>query len=161
MLADLKVDRVLSLAERGVTSAERAVTTVDRLAPSVDRAVGVAEGALKLLVGERTAVLAALHDELTRTIEAVQKERIVALDFVTIERVATVNEMREALVQERRAATQDVEHIILKVVDHAFWRAAQLLALILVALFVALVPILLVLRRSIQVLGGRRPSLAP
>ncbi len=161
MLADLKVDRVLSLAERGVTSAERAVTTVDRLAPSVDRAVGVAEGALKLLVGERTAVLTALHEELTRTIEAVQKERIVALDFVTNERVATVNEMREALVQERRAATQDVERIILKVVDHAFWRAAQLLALILVALFVALVPILLVLRRSIQVLGGRRPSLAP
>jgi hypothetical protein len=161
MLADLKLDRILSVAERGVSSAERAVTTVDRLAPSVDRALGLAEGAPKLLVGERTAVLAALQDELTRALTALQKERIVALDFLTGERVATLNEMREALVQERRAATQEVEHIALRVVDHAFWRAAQLLALVLVALFVALVVVVLVLRRATQALGGRRPSLVP
>jgi hypothetical protein len=52
-----------------------------------------------------------------------------------------------------------IEHISLKVVDHAFWRAAQLLAPILVALFVALVAVVLALRRPAQVPGGQRPSL--
>jgi hypothetical protein len=105
-------------------------------------------------------VLAALQDELTRALTALQKERIVALDFLTSERIATLNEMREALVQERKAATDEMEHISLKVVDHAFWRAAQLLGLVLVALFVALVVVVLVLRRATQGPGGRRPSLA-
>ncbi|HEY7253400.1 MAG TPA: hypothetical protein VIG37_23085 [Methylomirabilota bacterium] len=67
--------------------------------------------------------------------------------------------MRETLARERQAVTQDIEHISLKVVDHAFWRAAQLLAPILVALFVALVAVVLALRRPAQVPGGQRPSL--
>ena len=65
--------------------------------------------------------------------------------------------MRETLAEERRAVTQDIEHLSLKLVDHAFWRAAQLLALILAALFVALVAAVFALKRS----AHQRSSLAP
>jgi hypothetical protein len=154
LLSELKLDRVLLLAERAVSSAERAGATVDRLAPTVERGLGLAEGVPKLLLGERDAVIKALQDELTRTIDFIQNERIAALEYLTNERIASLNEMREALVKERSAVTQDVEHISLKVVDHAFWRAAQLLALVLVALFVAVVVALFSLKRSTRALSS-------
>jgi hypothetical protein len=148
ILSDLKMDRVLPLAERAVDAAERAVATVDRLASIGHRAAGVVEGVPKLLGSERDAVITVLQDELTRTIAFVREERIVALEHLTSERVAALNEMREALVEERKALTQEMEHISLKVVDHAFWRAAQLLTLLVVALFVALAAALVALRHS-------------
>jgi hypothetical protein len=144
-----------------VGSAERAAASADRLTPVAERALGLVEGAPKLLVGERDAVIKSLQDELTRATGFVEKERIVALEYLTNERIAALNEMRATLAREREAVTQDIEHISLKVVDHAFWRAAQLVALILVALFVALVAVVLALRRSAQMPGGQRPSLTP
>jgi hypothetical protein len=147
-LSELKLDRVFPLAERAVGSAERAAASADRLTPMVERALGLVEGAPKLLLGERDAVIKSVQDELTRATGFVEKERIVALEYLTNERIAALNEMRETVARERQAATQDIEHLSLKVVDHAFWRAAQLLALILVALPVALVVIVLALRRS-------------
>jgi hypothetical protein len=148
ILSDLKVDQVLPLAERAVTSAEHAVVAVDRLTPAVERALSVMEGAPKLLLGERDAVIKVLQDELTRTITFVQEERIVALEHLTKERIAALNDMRETLVEERKALTQHIEHLSLKVVDHACWRAAQLLALLFVALLVVLVVAFLTLKRS-------------
>jgi hypothetical protein len=160
-LSELQLDRVFPLAERAVGSAERAAASADRLTPVAERALGLVEGAPKLLVGERDAVIKSLQDELTRATGFVEKERIVALEYLTNERIAALNEMRATLAREREAVTQDIEHISLKVVDHAFWRAAQLVALILVALFVALVAVVLALRRSAQMPGGQRPSLTP
>jgi hypothetical protein len=147
-VSELKLDRVFPLAERAVGSAERAAASADRLTPMAERALGLVEGAPKLLLGERDAVIKSVQDELTRATGFVEKERIVALEYLTNERIAALNEMRETVARERQAATQDIEHLSLKVVDHAFWRAAQLLALILVALLVALVVIVLALRRS-------------
>jgi hypothetical protein len=148
LLSDLKMDQVLPLAERAVNSAEHAVATVDRLAPTVEQALGAVEGISTLLLSERTAVLKALQDELTRTIKFVQEERIVALEHLTKERIAALNDMRETVIEERKALTQDIEHLSLKVVDHAFWRATQLLTLLFVALFVALVAAFFALKRS-------------
>src|SRR5262245_38539750 len=148
ILSDLKMDRVLPLAERAVKSTERAVATVDRLAPAVERVLSVVEGTPKLLLGEREAVIKDLQDELTRTIKFIQEERIVALEHLTKERIAALNEMREAVVEERKAMTEDIEHLSLKVVDHAFWRVAQLLALLFVVLFVALVTVFFALKRA-------------
>jgi hypothetical protein len=169
ILSDLKMDQALPLAERAVTSGERAVAAADRLVPAVERTLGVVEGAVSLveravravedtpsvLLGERDAVLGVLQDELTRTIQFVQQERIVALEHLTRERVAALGEMRETLVEERKALTREIEHLVLKVVDHAFWRAAQLLALLGVALLVALAAAALLAR---SVLRGARPG---
>jgi hypothetical protein len=153
-LSELRLERVFPLAERAVGSAERAAASADRLAPMAERALDLMEGAPKMLLGERDAVVKSLRDELTRTTDFVDKERIAALEYLTNERVAALNEMREALAKERAAVTQDMEHISLKVVDHAFWRATQLLAVVLVALFVALVAVVLALRRSARMTAG-------
>jgi len=152
-LSDLKLDRVLPLAERAVNSAERAVTTVDRLAPTMEQALSTVGGAPTSLRSEREAVINALREELTRTIGFVQQERVAAMayvtqaragamEYVTQERIAALNEMRLTLVEERKALTQDIEHLSLKVVDHVFWRATQLLAVLFVALFVTLLVLL-------------------
>jgi hypothetical protein len=156
VLPDFKMDQVLPLTERVVKSAERVVATIDRLVPIGEGALRAMEEAPKFLLGEREAVIKALQDDLTKTIkfaqeqgiaalehltreriaalEHVTNERIVTLEYLTKERIAAFNEVRETLIEERRALAQDVERVSLKVLDHASWRAAQLLTLLLVAL---------------------------
>lgn len=148
LMSELPVAQALPLAERAVKSAEQAVATVDRLAPAIERAVGVTENAPKLIASEREAAIKALQDELTRTIKFVQEERVAALDRLTIERLAAIKDLQVTVVAERKALTQDLEQISLKVVDHAFWRAAQLLAAVLVLLAIGLVAVLIFLKRS-------------
>jgi hypothetical protein len=111
ILSDLKIEQMLPLAERAVTSAERAVATVDCIAPAVDRltpAVGrvlsVVEGAPKLLLGERETVIKVFQDELDRMFKLAREERIVALEYMTKERVAALNELRETLVVSYKMA---------------------------------------------------------
>ena len=147
LMAELPVAQALPLAERAVKSAEQAVANVDRLAPAIERAVGVAENAPKLIASEREAAIKAVQDELTRTIKFVQEERVAALEHVSRERAAALKELHEDMIVERKALTQDIEQISLKVVDHAFWRAAQLLAVVFVFLAIGLVLALIVLKR--------------
>jgi hypothetical protein len=148
LMADLPVAQALPLAERAVKSAEQAVATIDHLAPAIERAVVVAEAAPKLISSEREAAIKALQDELARTIRFVQEERIATLEHLTKERGAALTELHEDLVVERKALTQDIEQLSLKVVDHAFWRAAQLLAAVLALLVIGLVAIIFILKRA-------------
>ena len=147
VLADLPAGQVLPLAERAVKSAEQAAATVDRLAPALERAVRVAETTPKWIAAEREAALKTVQTELTRTIEFVQQERIAALDRFSKERLAAVQDLQGTVVAERKAMTSDLEQISLKLVDHAFWRAAQLLAAALAVLVVGFCAGLVLLRR--------------
>jgi hypothetical protein len=147
-MAELPVAQALPLAERAVKSAEQAVATVDRLAPALERAVGVAETAPTLIASEREIAIKALQEELTRTIRFVQDERVAALEHLTKERGAALKELHESMVEERKALTLDIEQISLKVVDHAFWRAAQMLAGVLALLVVGLVAAVFILKRA-------------
>ena len=148
LMADLPVAQALPLAERAVKSAEQAVATIDRLAPAIERAVVVAEAAPKLISSEREATIRALQEELTRTTQFVREERIAALEHLTKERGAALIELHEDLIVERKALTQDIEQISFKVVDHAFWRAAQLLAAVLALLVIGLVAVVFILKRA-------------
>jgi hypothetical protein len=120
-----------------VKSAELAVATVDRLAPAVERAVDVLEATPKVISAERQAAVKSVQDELTRTILFVQEQRASAL-----------KDLHGAMTEERVAMTQDIEQISLKVVDHAFWRAVQLLAAVLVILAIGLAVVLIILKKS-------------
>jgi hypothetical protein len=148
LMADLPVVQALPLAERAVKSAEQAVATVDRLAPAIERAVGVAETAPKWIATEREAAIKAVQDELTRTIKFVQEERVAALDRLTSERLAAIKDLQTTVVAERKALTSDIEQISLKVVDHAFWRATQLLAGVLVVFAIGLAFTVVVFKRT-------------
>jgi hypothetical protein len=148
LMADLPVAQALPLAERAVKSAEQAVATIDRLAPAIERAVVVAEATPKLISSEREAAIKALQEELTRTIRFVQEERIAALEHLTKERGAALKELHEDIAVERKALTHDIEQISFRVVDHAFWRATQMLAAVLVVLAVGVVAVILSFRRT-------------
>jgi hypothetical protein len=147
LMSELPVAQALPLAEWAVKSAEQAVATVDRLAPALERAVGVLETAPKLTAAEREAAIKAAQDELTRTIKFVQEERVAALDRLTSERLAAIKDHQVTVVAERKALTSDLEQISLKVVDHAFWRAAQLITAVLVLLVIGSAAVFISLNR--------------
>lgn len=147
MTGDLKVDQALPLATSAVESAGRAVESMDRLVPSVERTLSVLEKVPELVAIERTAMISAIQAELSRTIAFAQEERIAALRHITTERIAAVKELHDAIVQERRAMTQDLDRMSVNVVDHAFLRAAQLCGAVLVVAFIGMVVLLLLVRR--------------
>ena len=101
--------------------------------------MGVLETAPKLIAAEREAAIKALHEEMTPTINFLREEGVAGLAGVAKERAAALKELREAVTSERQALTQDTEQISLRVVDHAFWRAAQFLAAVLAVLAIGLV----------------------
>ena len=144
---DLRLADVPPLAERTVQSVERAAATFDRLAPSFERATAVAEGAPAVLASERKAAIDALERELTRTIAFLQEERIVALQQITAERVGAIGGLTHAMSEERKAVARDVERIGLEVVDHAVWRLAQLVAVVLFSLGGGTVAVLFLVRK--------------
>ena len=53
--------------------------------------------------------------------------RLAALDGLTKERSAALQELHETIAAERQALTSDVEQLSLKVVDHAVGQLARLL----------------------------------
>jgi hypothetical protein len=144
---DYQVEKVIPLAERAVKSGEQAVTAVDRLAPAVERVAAAAESAPKIIAAERDVAIKAVQAELTRTLTFIQEERIATLKHLTAERIAAVQDLRDTIVQERKSLTQDLDQMSVKVVDHAFWRAAQLCAVVLAVVFVGIVVLLFLVRR--------------
>src|SRR5262249_47642725 len=125
------------------------VETVNRMAPSVERALATAESAPKLIASEREAAIKALQDELSRSLRFAREERTAALAHITGERIAALKEAKDDLVVERQAMTRDLEQISLKVVDHAMWRAAQIVAATVAMLVLAAVVLLLTVRRML------------
>jgi hypothetical protein len=118
LMAELPIAQAFPLAEGAAKSAESAMASLDRLASAIEHVVGVAESGPKLITAEREAAIKTMQNELTRTIEFAQQERIAAL-----------KELHEAMVVVRKALTQNIDQMSLKVVDHAFWRADRALLL--------------------------------
>jgi hypothetical protein len=132
-------------------------STLTSLRSSLDRIAALADTLPPLVSGERAAVLDALHTELVNltrsidamrveTIDAVTVQRIAVLEALTIQRVAVL-----AAVQQQRVATlMAMDSIVTRaidesnrVVDHIFWRAFQLMAVLGVGVVLL---VLLVLR---------------
>lgn len=117
---ELSVDQAMPLAERGIKSAEQAARAIERLTPTIERAAAVAEKSPELVTSERKAAIEALHVELQEAIASVHDERLAAL-----------RQFHEALAEERKAITKDVESISLKAVERAMERLQWLVTLVL------------------------------
>ena len=141
------LEKAMPLAESAVTSAGRAVEALDRAIPAVERSLAVLEKTPALIAAEREAAMKALSAELARTLAFLQEERLATLKQLTAERVAAVRDLQDSVVQERKALTQDIDGIALKSVDRAFLRAAQLCAAVLVAVFCAIIVLMVIARR--------------
>ncbi len=138
-------------------------STLTSVRSSLDRLSALADTLPPLVSGERAAVLDALHTELANltrsidamrigTLDAVTQERVAVMEALTLQRVAVL-----AAVHEQRIATlMAMDSMVIRaidesnrVVDHIFWRAFQLMAVLGVGV-VLLVVLLLRAQR-----GGR------
>ena len=187
-MLDLQGTEVLTLAERAVKSSEFAATTFERLAPAIESAAAVASKTPELVSTERKAAVDAIHEDLTRTLNFLQAERLATVRQITDERIAALAQLTEeriaamkelqaiasaeraaaleelhaiatesriagmqelhAIVAEERAALgQGIEQSGLRLVDHAAWWLARVVAATLVALFLFVTLYLFLIRR--------------
>jgi hypothetical protein len=130
-------------------------STLTSVRSSLDRIGALADTLPTLVSGERAAVLAALHVELTALTRSINAMRLETMDAVTAERMALLEAVvreraavLEAITLERIATLAAMDSIVARaidqsenLVDHIFWRVVQLVAVVLVLLVVALVVI--------------------
>jgi hypothetical protein len=131
ILADVPLDQALPLAEHAARTAEQAAATLDRLTPVAERAVIAAENAPKVITSEREATIKVLQEDLVRTIQ-----------FVHEERIAAITNLERRLELERKGLSRDFDGTVVRAVNQAVWRVAQLAGIILIALFIGLVLLL-------------------
>jgi hypothetical protein len=141
-------------------------STLTSLRTSLDRIAALADTLPPLVSGEREAVLDALHAELVGLTRAINGMRMETLDAVTAERLAVLTSITEhriavltALSQERIATVAAMDTVLTRAIDHSnslvdhiFWRAFQLMAVLGVGLVLLVLLLLRVLR------GGQGPS---
>ncbi len=147
LAADYRLDQALPLAESAAKSAAVAADAARGLVPPLEKALAVVEAAPDIAAKERTATLSTVHEEVSLALHFGQQERIAALQHLTKEREAILLELPRLMAQERTILTRDMEQMSLRAVDHAFLRAAQLAAAVLVAIFIAVVVLLFLARR--------------
>lgn len=141
------LEKTLPLAASTVTAADQAVEALVRTLPAVGRALAVIEQTPALVAAERTAALQDLSAELRHTLAFIQDERLATLKQLTTERIAAVRDLADAVVEQRKGLTQDIDGIAAKAVDRAFLRAAQLGAAVLGAGFFGIILLMLIARR--------------
>jgi len=143
LVAELRLDQAIPLAERAVSSADQAVKsadqavrTIDRLSPAVDRSLKVAEEAPALIAKQREMALAGFRDEVTR-----------AMHFARDERLAVTADLKAGIVEQRKQVATEAGEIAAKQIDYAMRGVTWLVALVMsAALVVALLGVVLVRR---------------
>jgi hypothetical protein len=131
---------------------------------ALDNASVLAEALPSLVASERAVVIEALHTEFAVLIEAVDEQRGATLALFTEELAELIEAVHaeriiviEALTAERVATIEAIVPLMQDAIDHAVWRAAQLLAAM--GLFVVLLAgaVVFALRRG----RGQPPVLNP
>ena len=140
---DYQIEKAIPLAENAIQSATDIVEVANRLLPSLELALTTVASVPEVIRMERTIA-----------IESLKKERIAALDHLTRERQAAIMELRELIIKERMALTNEMERIRRNVVDHTFLRLAQLTAAVLSILFIGIIVLMILARRMF----GVRPA---
>jgi len=107
---------------------------------------------------ERLAVLEQVDDELLTVLKHISQERVAAMQQVSEERIAalqqlheeriaSMDELRDIADSQRKEISRDIELTGVRLVDHAVWRFAQLMAALFVCLLAAGMLFLFVIRR--------------
>lgn len=129
LMTDLKLDETRDQLERVTQSAEKSAAVVAELAPAIEAAAETAAEAPEHIAAERAVAIAAMQEELTRAISFLQSERLAVQEQLSAERIAALNDLQEQLREERLAFTADLKEHSFAMIDHAFWRALQLLGI--------------------------------
>jgi hypothetical protein len=162
LIDELSARQAVPLAERTVTSAERITAAVDRLAPAIEGAAHTAERTPDIIAAEHRAASEVIAAELTRAIEFAQRERLSAQQYLTAERKATVDDLRQVISVEQHALGAEVYQLSDRMVDHAMDRLERLvwtvLAIFLVGMFAGLVLIRVLFFKFTRPGGEPRPA---
>jgi len=159
MANEYHVDEVMPMAQDALRSLDRATVAAENLVPAVERSVAVVESAPDLIAQERATTLDAIHAEVTGTLKFLDQERLTVLESLSQERAVLVTDLHQAMTEERNILLAEVDRMSLKVVDHAFCRAAQLVAAVMVALLIVFVATLVFVNRLVtQRTPGNRSS---
>jgi len=122
----------------------------ESVVPAVERSVAVVESAPDLIAQERKATLDAIHAEVTETLKFLDQERLTVLESLSRERGALVTDLQQTMADERTILLVEADRMSLRLVDHAFYRAAQLAAAVMVALLIALLFTLFFVKRMVR-----------
>ena len=127
------------------------VDGVAELVESLDRVLPIIEQAPDLVARERTAAFKAIREERIATLNSIGVQRVATLNWLTKERIAVTDALQgervaalATLREERIASLSDIEAISKRVIagslaetkgliDHFFWRTAQLLVVLVIA----------------------------
>jgi hypothetical protein len=130
------------------------VDGVAELIESLDRVMPIIEQAPDLVARERTAAFKGIREERIATLNSIGVQRVATLNWLTKERIAVIDALQKergvalaALREERAASFNDIEAISNRIVsnslaetkgliDHFFWRTAQLLVVLVIACFI-------------------------
>ncbi len=145
-----KVGQLGASVEEVADSIERVAAQVEALVPIVNRLAITVETSPELVATERAAAIQAAQDEISRTIEFVQKEREIALRHISAERETALTQLEKTISAEREALTRELEAVATRTIDHTFKRVVQLVAALVVVLAVLGLGGLLLVRRMIS-----------
>ena len=146
-LATDAVQSVGSLAD----SVEIIATNVSSLTPAVERLAAVAETTPQIIAAERAAILKALSDEISRSLDFVREEREAALAHVTAERLAALQTLSGTIAAEHATLRTEISNVATATVDHSFHRLVQFSIGLLIAVTLILLIGLFIIR---QMLAG-------
>jgi hypothetical protein len=165
LIAELRLDQAIPLAEHAVKSADSAVATIDRLSPALDRSLTVAQDVPKLAASERVAAIDALHTEVARALEFVREERIATLAQVEKERTMAITDVARIALEQRKQIVLEADRIAGKQIDYAVAQVTRLLAVAMSAAVILAILGFLLIRRfppRPRTAGGSPPmSTAP
>ena len=150
VLNDLSAKEAIPLAARAVASAERAAADISRLVPAVEGAAHTAERAAEIVATERQAAVSAISADLARTIDFAQRERLAVLEYLSLERKTAIDDLRTTITEEHEALVTDTQQVADRLVDRAMdrlERRAEVVGMLLIAAFAALVMMRLLFRR--------------
>lgn len=143
---ELQVKKAVPLTEAAVKSADRIADSLQPLVPALDESLGPLKALPEIISSERKAVFDALSAQIDRVLEFIRVERVATLKQITEERMSTARDIRSALDQERVLIMTEVGQLIDKAVERAFFRAAQVGAVALAAIFIGVVVLMLLAR---------------
>lgn len=109
---------------------------LDQALPLAERAVKSAEQAV--------AAVDRLAPDVDRAVAVAED----APKIIAAEREATLMELHAMLAEERKALTADIEQTGNRMVDHAFWRATELLVCLLIVSAIAVAVVFIFIKRS-------------
>jgi hypothetical protein len=153
------LDQLTPTLTTAATAATTAATAASKAADAASDATSkIPPNIPTLIASERAAAVDAVTQDIRQTLaffqgeriaamRQVSEERVAALEGVTEERISVMKDVRTIANDERLALSKDIEVSTMKVVDHAAWILAEIVAATLVAVFVAAVLLLFVIRR--------------